>query len=143
MIEPQSDYQISMRSKSKKLFNHQATNHSKLAIEKLKMIPPEKGKEFLPESLRGKQQYNTTWCRLVWDEISPTIDTRFDTPSNGTNSHPDLHRSITPREAARLQSFSDDFIFYGNKSAICTQIGNAVPPLLAKAIVDKICELDS
>lgn len=139
--EPQSDYQITMRNNSKKLFNHQATNHSKLAIEKLKMIPPEKGKEFLPENLRGKQQYNTTWCRLIWDEVSPTIDTRFDTPSNGTNSHPFLHRSITPREAARLQSFSDDFVFHGNKSAICTQIGNAVPPLLAKAIVDQIYEL--
>lgn len=138
LIEPQSDYQIKLRMNSNRLFNHQATNHSKVAIEKLKLIPPEKGKEFLPENLRGKQQYHTTWCRLVWDEPSPTIDTRFDTPSNGTNSHPYLHRAITPREAARLQSFSDDFIFYGNKSAICTQIGNAVPPLLAKAIVDKI-----
>lgn len=138
LTEPQSEYQIAIRQNSDHLFNHQATNHSKLAIEKLKMIPPEKGKEFLPENLRGKQQYHTTWCRLVWDEVSPTIDTRFDTPSNGTNSHPYLHRSITPREAARLQSFSDDFVFYGTKSAICTQIGNAVPPLLAKAIVDQI-----
>ena len=57
--------------------------------------------------------------------------TRFDTPSNGTNSHPELNRSITPREAARIQSFSDEFIFYGTKSEICKQIGNAVPPLLA------------
>lgn len=95
------------------------------------MIPPEKGKEFLPKDMRGKQQYNTTWCRLEWDTYSPTIDTRFDTPSNGTNSHPELNRSITPREAARIQSFSDEFIFYGTKSEICKQIGNAVPPLLA------------
>ncbi len=51
------------------------------------------------------------------------------TPSNGTNSHPELHRSITPREAARIQSFSDDYIFYGNKTSVCKQIGNAVPPL--------------
>ncbi len=138
VTKPQSAYQIEQRKRSKYLYNHQATNHSKGAIDKLKMIPPEKGKEFLPEHLRGKQQYHTTWCRLVWDDVSPTIDTRFDTPSNGTNSHPYLNRSITPREAARLQSFSDDFVFYGNKSAVCTQIGNAVPPLLAKAIADKI-----
>ncbi|MGN8340682.1 DNA cytosine methyltransferase [Helicobacter pylori] len=56
------------------------------------------------------------------------------TPSNGTNSHPELHRSITPREAARIQSFSDDYIFYGNKTSVCKQIGNAVPPLLALAL---------
>ncbi|AFF19638.1 putative type II DNA modification enzyme (methyltransferase) [Helicobacter pylori ELS37] len=55
-------------------------------------------------------------------------------PSNGTNSHPELHRSITPREAARIQSFSDDYIFYGNKTSVCKQIGNAVPPLLALAL---------
>ncbi|MBM0624847.1 DNA cytosine methyltransferase [Helicobacter pylori] len=56
------------------------------------------------------------------------------TPSNGTNSHPELHRSITPREAARIQSFSDDYIFYGSKTSVCKQIGNAVPPLLALAL---------
>jgi site-specific DNA-cytosine methylase len=77
---------------------------------------------------------------LKWNDISPTIDTRFDTPSNGTNSHPELNRSITPREAARIQSFPDTFIFYGNKTQICKQIGNAVPPLLAKAIGDKIID---
>ncbi len=71
---------------------------------------------------------------MSWNKISPTIDTRFDTPSNGTNSHPELHRSITPREAARIQSFSDDYIFYGNKTSVCKQIGNAVPPLLALAL---------
>lgn len=136
--EPTSDYQRKMRKNSVKLYNHIATNHSKISLKKLSMIPAEKGKAFLPKEMRGKQQYNTTWCRLVWDEISPTIDTRFDTPSNGMNSHPYLDRSITPREAARLQSFDDQFIFCGNKSEICKQIGNAVPPLLAKAIADKI-----
>lgn len=135
-----SDYQVMMRAGSDILYNHQATNHSKLALEKLSMIPAEKGKEYLPIELRGKQQYNTTWCRLVWDTFSPTIDTRFDTPSNGTNSHPVINRSITPREAARIQSFGDDFVFYGNKSEICKQIGNAVPPLLAKAIADAIAQ---
>jgi DNA (cytosine-5)-methyltransferase 1/site-specific DNA-methyltransferase (adenine-specific) len=74
----------------------------------------------------------------VWDEISPTIDTRFDTPSNGRNSHPFLHRAITPREAARIQSFPDTFEFLGNKCEVCKQIGNAVPPLLARAIGEQI-----
>lgn len=109
-----------------------------MALHKLSLIPPEKGQEYLPDELRGKQIYHTTWCRLIWDTFSPTIDTRFDTPSNSTNSHPFLNRAITPREAARLQSFDDNFIFYGNKGEICKQIGNAVPPLLAKAIADTI-----
>ncbi len=137
---PQSDYQKLMRSNSNKLFNHQATNHNKLALEKLALIPPEKGKEYLPEYLRGNQKFKTTWGRLKWNEPSPTIDTRFDTPSNGTNSHPELNRSITPREAARIQSFPDTFKFTGNKTSICTQIGNAVPPLMAKAIGETIIE---
>lgn len=137
-LEPQSPYQKLMRKGSSQLHNHKASNHSKEAVEKLKMIPAEKGKECLPEHLWGRQQFNSTWGRLKWDEVSPTIDTRFDTPSNGTNSHPVLNRSITPREAARLQSFDDNFVFYGSKFYTRTQIGNAVPPLLAKAIADAI-----
>lgn len=136
--EPQSEYQAMMRADCRKLYNHQASNHSEKALYKLSLIPPEKGQEFLPSELRGKQIYHTTWCRLIWDTFSPTIDTRFDTPSNGTNSHPELNRSITPREAARLQSFDDKFVFYGNKGAVCKQIGNAVPPLMAEAIADSI-----
>ncbi|MGL2877367.1 DNA cytosine methyltransferase [Helicobacter pylori] len=130
----QSSYQALMRKDSPKLYNHQATNHSQAALEKLKLINKEQGKECLPKNLHGKQQFKSTWGCLNWNKISPTIDTRFDTPSNGTNSHPELHRSITPREAARIQSFSDDYIFYGNKTSVCKQIGNAVPPLLALAL---------
>ncbi len=134
--KPQSSYQKKLRAK--KLYNHKATSHSKVALEKLAMIPPEGDKSSLPKELHGKQKFATTWSRLQWDSYSPTIDTRFDTPSNGRNSHPVLNRAITPREAARIQSFKDDFIFYGPKTAVCKQIGNAVPPLLAKAIGEAI-----
>lgn len=138
ITETKSDYQKLMRSGSEKLYNHKASKHSEIAIHKLSMIPPEKGKECLPDGLLGKQKFNSTWGRLKWDEPSPTIDTRFDAASNGTNNHPFLNRAITPREAARIQSFDDKFIFYGNKVDIRTQIGNAVPPLMAKAIADQI-----
>lgn len=138
VTEPLSSYQRYMRKDSKHLFNHKASNHKQIAIEKLKMIPPEKGKEYLPKDMLGKQLFKSTWGRLKWDEPSPTIDTRFDAASNGTNNHPFLHRAITPREAARLQSFDDRFIFLGAKVHIRKQIGNAVPPLLAKAIADQI-----
>lgn len=132
--QPRSDYQKSLRKDSDKLHNHVATAHSKGALHKLSLIPAEKGKEYLPKELLGNQKFKTTWSRLEWDKPSPTIDTRFDTPSNGKNSHPYLHRAITPREAARIQSFPDSFVFVGSKTEICRQIGNAVPPLLARAI---------
>lgn len=136
--EATSDYQKMMREGSDKLYNHKATNHKKIAIEKLKMIPPEKGREYLPKEMLGNQQYKSTWGRLEWDKVSPTIDTRFDAASNGKNNHPFLNRAITPREAARIQSFDDKFVFCGSKVHVRTQIGNAVPPLMAKAIADQI-----
>ncbi|MCL1482399.1 MAG: DNA cytosine methyltransferase [Marinobacter sp.] len=72
--------------------------------------------------------------RLWWDRPSVTIRTEFFKPEKGRYLHPDQHRPITHREAARIQSFPDDFIFKGSKIEIAKQIGNAVPPLLAKAI---------
>lgn len=132
--DPLTNYQKKLRNKEGILYNHISTSHSKIALEKLAMIPPEGDKSSLPKELHGKQKFSTTWSRLIWNEQSPTIDTRFDTPSNGKNSHPFLNRAITPREAARIQSFPDNYVFYGKKVSVCKQIGNAVPPLLAKAI---------
>lgn len=146
ITDAKSEYQKMIREGSVKLYNHKASNHKQIAIDKLKMIPPEQGKECLPEELHGNQKFKTTWGRLKWDFVSPTIDTRFDASSNGTNNHPFLHRAITPREAARLQSFDDRFVFIGSKVYVRKQIGNAVPPLLAKAIADRIAnyfELDN
>ncbi|MBE0501685.1 MAG: DNA cytosine methyltransferase [Desulfuromonadales bacterium] len=72
--------------------------------------------------------------RLWWNRPSVTIRTEFFKPEKGRYLHPDQNRPITHREAARIQSFPDDFIFKGPKIEIAKQIGNAVPPLLAKAI---------
>lgn len=137
-LKIQSDYQKLMRNNSEELFNHESTQHLPISIEKMNLIPVNGNKFDLPLKFRNKQVFKTTWSRLNWDKISPTIDTRFDTPSNGQNIHPELNRAITPREAARIQSFPDNFIFFGNKSSVCRQIGNAVPPLLAKSIADSI-----
>lgn len=135
-IDIQSEYQKIMRKWTKKLYNHIATKHSEIALDRLKRIPPEQGKEHLKEKISST--FWQTWWRLEKNKQSPTIVTRFDTPSNGKNSHPFLNRAITPREAARIQSFPDNFIFYWNKSSIIKQIWNAVPPLLWKAIAEHI-----
>ncbi|WP_273327141.1 DNA cytosine methyltransferase [Vallitalea guaymasensis] len=135
---PQSVYQKKLRRNSEFLFNHIATNHSKIAIERLKLIPKEKGREYLPPEHITKSIYSGTWSRMKKDEPTVTITTRFDTPSSGKFTHPFLNRAITVREAARIQSFPDSFIFYGTKGSQMKQVGNAVPPLMAKHIAKQI-----
>ncbi|MBM7700928.1 DNA cytosine methyltransferase [Kurthia huakuii] len=139
-VSPQSDYQKLMRKNSSVLYNHVATKHSQIALERLKLIPPGKGREMLPEEHLTKSIYSGTWSRMLEDSPSVTITTRFDTPSSGRFTHPFLDRAITVREAARIQSFPDDFIFFGNKSSQMKQVGNAVPPLLAKEIAEVIIQ---
>jgi len=134
----ESDYEKMLRKDSSKLFNHIATKHSPLALERLALIPPNAGREVLPEEHLTKSIYSGTWTRMKKDEISVTITTRFDTPSSGKFTHPFLNRAITVREAARIQSFPDDFHFVGNKGSQMKQVGNAVPPLLAAAIAEVI-----
>lgn len=79
--------------------------------------------------------------RLWWDRPAFTIRTEFFKPEKGRYLHPEQHRPITHREAARFQSFPDDFIFTGTKVEIAKQIGNAVPPLLAAAVADAVYRL--
>lgn len=133
-IPVRTDYAKQLRGNSGKLYNHVATKHSKIALERLSLIPPNSGKEVLPAEHLTKSIYSGTWTRMVKDEVSVTITTRFDTPSSGKFTHPYLNRAITVREAARIQSFPDSFIFVGTKSSQMKQVGNAVPPLLAQAI---------
>ena len=133
----ESDYEKMLRKDSSKLFNHIATKHSPLALERLALIPPNAGREVLPEEHLTKSIYSGTWTRMKKDEISVTITTRFDTPSSGKFTHPFLNRAITVR-AARIQSFPDNFHFVGNKGSQMKQVGNAVPPLLAAAIAEVI-----
>lgn len=137
---PQSNYQRMLRAGSDELCNHIATRHSKITLERLEMIAPECGKEMLPEEHHTKSIYSGTWCRMKKDSIAKTITTRYDTPSSGEFTHPYLNRAITTREAARIQSFPDTFRFYGSKSSQMKQVGNAVPPLLGKAIAERILD---
>lgn len=135
---PTSEYQKELRGTESVLHNHVATNHSKAALAKLALIPKGKGKEVLPKELLTKSIYSGTWCRLLEDGYAPTITTRFDTPSSGRFTHPILDRCLTIREAARIQSFPDSFVFYGNRTSQMKQVGNAVPPLLAYEIAKVI-----
>lgn len=83
---------------------------------------------------RKKTGSTDVFGRLRWDEPALTIRTEFFKPEKGCYLHPEFDRPITHWEAARLQTFPDDYIFCGSKIEIARQIGNAVPPLLAEAV---------
>ena len=86
--------------------------------------------------IRKKTGGTDLFGRLWWDRPAFTIRTEFFKPEKGRYLHPEQHRPITHREAARFQSFPDDFYFTGSKIEIAKQIGNAVPPLLAARVAD-------
>jgi DNA (cytosine-5)-methyltransferase 1 len=91
--------------------------------------------------IRKKSGGTDLFGRLWWDRPAFTIRTEFFKPEKGRYLHPVQHRPITHREAARFQSFPDSFVFTGSKIEIARQIGNAVPPLLARHVataVDKM-----
>ena len=79
--------------------------------------------------------------RLWWDRPAVTIRTEFFKPEKGRYLHPEQHRPITHREAARLMGFPDDFRFAGGKTDIARQIGNAVPPPLAGVLAHTVTSL--
>ena len=103
------------------LFNHVPTKH-RPDMEK-RMLELEEGKSLY-------KGFSDAWKKCPWNEPSCTIKENH----GGVNVHPKLPRVLTAREMARLQSFPDDFIFEGKKNKQLVQIGNAVPPLLGKAI---------
>lgn len=136
--QPMSKLQRDLRGNCKILHNHVATNHSLIALRRMAMVPIGEGGKVLPQEERTKSIYSGTWCRLLENEVASTITTRYDTPSSGRFTHPILNRCITTREAARIQTFPDNFVFYGNKTCQMKQVGNAVPPYLAYAIAKVI-----
>ena len=119
--------------------NHTATNHATIATDRMKKV--KNGNNFTSLDEDIKSVHSGSYGRLEKDKPAPTITTRFDTPSGGKFTHPTLNRTITPREAARIQSFDDDFVFTGNKTSICKQIGNAVPPKVAYFLAEVVKEL--
>lgn len=90
------------------------------------------------DNIRATGGRTTYYGRLAWDKPSYTIATYFNRVGNGCNLHPEQNRVMSNREAARFQSFPDDFIFHGSKASQYKQIGNAVPPLLARLVSNLI-----
>lgn len=140
-VAPFSDYQRASRVGSPAVFNHRARAHSKQFLQKISVISEGGRNQDLPVEERFSDNYfSQAYARLHRDGVSNTITTYFGNPGSGRFTHYRDLRSLTVREAARLQSFPDTFVFDGDLGTQMRHVGNAVPPMLARAIRDKIAE---
>jgi DNA (cytosine-5)-methyltransferase 1 len=133
--------------------NHKSAKLSALDLQFAHAVPPGGNWQNIPKTVpsarlaqiresfaAGKGSRSTYYGRLRPDAPGYTVGTYYTRPGNGCFLHPDLSqdRTISHREAARLQSFPDTFVFNGSQRAICQQIGNAVPPLLAMQVAEAL-----
>ena len=137
---PQCDFQRAVRRGSSGVYNHEAPHLSLINLQRLKYIKPGGNWTDIPHDLlpRGmklarKSDHTKRYGRLSPDGLASTILTKCD-PHWGAYFHYGQDRSLTVREAARCQSFPDHYIFYGSQQEQFAQVGNAVPPMLAKAV---------
>ena len=138
--EPQNKYQKYLRKNSKHIFNHYCSKLAEINMQRLEHIPQggswrDIPQSLLPEGLKRARRSDHTkrYGRLNPNGLCSTVLTKCD-PHWGSFFHPHFDRVISIREAARIQSFPDTYRFYGSVTEQYEQVGNAVPPLLAKAI---------
>ena len=134
-VSPQSDYQLWARANSKGVYNHEATEHSERTKEIISMVPDGGNYKDLPFELQGTRKVHIAWTRLNSQKPSFTIDT-----GHRHHFHYSYNRIPTVRECARIQSFPDDYVFVNSRTSQYKQVGNAVPPLLAMAVAQKVAE---
>ena len=144
---PQNRFQYLMREFSNGVFNHEAPRLSKINLERLKYIPAGGNWTNIPDNLlpKGMQRarksdHTKRYGRVNPDGLASTILTKCD-PHWGAYFHYDQDRVFSVREAARIQTFPDHFIFTGSKAEQYEQVGNAVPPFLAAAIGHSLAKL--
>ena len=132
---PQNKYQKLMRKNSVQVRNHIAAAHSEKVRNIIALVPDGGNYKDLPDEYRNTRNFHVAWTRFRSDKPAPTIDT-----GHRHHFHYKYNRVPTVRECARLQSFPDDFLFEGNKTQQFRQVGNAVPPIMAKAIAEELLE---
>lgn len=144
---PENPYQVLMRGQNQELTQHFCGIHNEKMRRVIAAVPQGEGRHYinalvdrgdLPEFCRLTSGYANTYGRLVEDRPCTTITNNMCTPSALRCIHYAQNRELTPREGARIQSFPDWFVFSGQKGHVTTQIGNAVPPLLAMAVARQI-----
>ena len=146
-ILPQNEYQALMRNGSNEITCHFCGEYGDKIRTVIENVKQGQGKDdfnkLIAEGKIDKKYkltsgYANTYGRLIESQPCTTITNNLSTPSGLRCIHYDQNRALTPREGARIQSFPDWFVFSGEKANITTQVGNAVPPLLAMALAKKI-----
>jgi DNA (cytosine-5)-methyltransferase 1 len=146
--KPRSAYQVAMREGAQTLTNHYAPRLSAANLERIQHLQPGQDWRDLPRELlpagmlrAHRKDHTRRYRRMTWDGVARSIITRFRDPKSGEYTHPEQTRTISIREAARIQSFPDWFVFEGSHTDQYDQVGNAVPPLLARAVGNSIRSL--
>ena len=135
MTEPTNDFLNFVRKNGATTASeHSAPKNGAHLIKIMQTLKDGQSKDELPEDIRPKSGYGNTYAKLWWDRPSTTITRNFACPSSSRCIHPRDSRAMSIREGARLQSFPDDYQFYGADGMKRLEIGNAVPPLLSVAI---------
>ncbi|WP_287525337.1 DNA cytosine methyltransferase [Okeania sp. SIO2C2] len=159
--QPSNEYQKLLRNRNKILFNHKAMNHTPRMVERFATMTWGSSRKDVPKHLQPRQRNSTKISQKIYDQNNRRLHP--DQPCHTIPAsfyanfvHPYQHRNFTAREGARIQSFPDSFKFMGKPTVVShkllsregrlaekhlcqyNQIGNAVPPLLAKAIADNI-----
>ncbi len=133
---PRTEYQKMMHGNCTVLYNHVATAHKQFVIDTIAQVPEGGNWRDLPTGVGESRKFHEAWTRYDGNKPSKTIDT-----GHRNHFHYQYNRVPTIRENARLQSFPDDFIFTGTKTQQNRQVGNAVPPLLGKALGEALYEI--
>lgn len=145
-FSPQNTYQEYLRSSDNIVANHDIHYPALIQQKRISYVPQGGNWKDVPEELwiterttqvSRSNRHSSAYKRLKEDDVSVTIDAGN---QHSNYYHPVFNRIPTVREAARLQSFPDDFVFIGTMTQQYLQVGNAVPPLLAKSIAEAIKE---
>lgn len=143
---PVGPYQEQMRKDMNgELSNHYAARLSAANLARLAHLKPGQDWRDLPHDLLPpgmqralRKDHTRRYRRMTWEGVPRAVITRFRDPKSGEYTHPDQDRTITIREAARLQGFSDSFVFLGDRTSQYDQVGNAVPTQLAEAVGQEV-----
>ena len=133
-----NDFLNFVRNANETMTEHSAPKNGEHLIKIMEELKDGQSKDDLPEEIRPKSGYGNTYAKLWWKKPSTTITRNFACPSSSRCIHPRDSRAMSIREGARLQSFPDDYKFYGSDSMKRLEIGNAVPPLLSKVIAEQM-----
>ena len=133
-----NDFLNFVRKSGETMTEHSAPNNGEHLIKIMEALKDGQSKDDLPEEIRPKSGYGNTYAKLWWKKPSTTITRNFACPSSSRCIHPRDSRAMSIREGARLQSFPDDYKFYGSDGMKRLEIGNAVPPLLSKVIAEQM-----